>query len=117
MNHTTSDDPMETDDFQFQLVLQLPGTDQRDFDLLVQLEDSLTNTFDRLPHFVEGHDFGSGTGNIFIETNDPKEAFAIASRIVNPAEYPALRAGYRSFDEDEYILIWPENADEEFSLI
>jgi hypothetical protein len=72
---------------------------------------------EHMPHLVEGHDFGSGTGNIFIETNDAMGAFFIAKRIVNPSDYPMLKAAYRSFDEDEYRLIWPENSEESFDLV
>ncbi len=105
------------DDCKYQLVLQLPGTSQRDFDLLVLLEESLADALDGTPHEVDGHDFGSGTCNIFIDTDEPIDAFALVKEIINPAEYPMLKAAYRSFEEDDYTLIWPEDSKEEFNLI
>lgn len=104
-------------DLNYQLVLQLPGITQQDFELLVSLEESLTDSLDGTPHEVDGHDFGSGTMNIFIDTNDPVGAFALVKEIVSPKEYPMLKAAYRSFGEDNYKLIWPGNSNEGFNLI
>lgn len=105
------------EDHQYQLVLQLPGTSQDDFDLLISLEESLADALEDTPHDVDGHDFGSGTMNLFIDTNDPAAAFDLAKQTINPADYPMLKAAFRSFEEDDYQLIWPENSDEEFDLI
>jgi hypothetical protein len=105
------------DDFKYQLVLQLPGTTQQDFDVLVSLEESLADALDGTSHEVDGHDFGSGTGNIFIHTNDPIGAFDRTKKVANPIEYPMLKAAYRSFDEDDFTLIWPENSQEEFNIM
>jgi hypothetical protein len=105
------------DDYKYQLVLQLPGTTQQDYDALLGLEESLADALAGTPHEVDGHDFGSGTGNIFIHTDDPTGAFALVKEIVSLAAYPVLKAAYRSFDEDDYQLIWPENSDGEFNLI
>jgi len=105
------------DDFKFQLVVQLPGTSQEDFDALVGLEESLGDALDGTTHEVDGHDFGSGTGNIFIDTNDPIGAFDLTKKVVKLGEYPMLKAAYRSFEEEHYTLIWPENCNEEFDLM
>jgi hypothetical protein len=105
------------DDYKFQLVLQLPGTTQQDFDVLVSLEESIADSLDGTPHEVDGHDFGSGTGNIFIHTNDPVGAFDLTKKIVKLPEHPTLKAAYRSFEEDDYTLIWPENSNEEFNIM
>jgi hypothetical protein len=105
------------EEFKYQLVLQLPGTTQEDFEVLVGLEESLANALNGTPHEVDGHDFGSGTMNIFIDTNDPSNAFALAKSIIDPAEYPLLKAAGRAFDEDDYQLLWPEDAHAEFKLI
>ena len=105
------------DDHKFQLVLQLPGTTQQDFDTLVSLEESLTDALNGTSHEVDGHDFGSGTGNIFIDTNDPMGAFDLAKQAVNLTDYPALKAAYRSFEEDDYTVIWPENSNDKFDLL
>lgn len=105
------------DDFKYQLVLQLPGTATHDFEMLIALEDVVAGALEETPHHLDGHDFGSGTGNIFIDTNDPIAAFALAREAVSLAEYPTLRAGYRSFDEDDYRPLWPEDSTEPFDLI
>ena len=105
------------DDYKFQLVLQLPGTTQQDFDVLVSVEESLADAFNGTPHEVDGHDFGSGTGNIFIHTNDPMGAFDLSKKVMNLTEYTMLKAAYRSFEEDDYTLIWPENSQEVFNIM
>ena len=105
------------DDYKFQLVLQLPGATKQDFDVLVGLEEAVADALDGSPHELDGHDFGSGTGNIFIDTNDPIGAFDLATQTVNLIEYPTLKAAFRSFEEDDYTLIWPEDPQEEFNLI
>ncbi len=104
------------DDFRYQLVLQLPGDSIADFDALMALEDSLIKSFRDSPHQVDGHDFGSGTMNLFIDTNDPSGAFALAATTVSPERYPMLRAACRLFSEDEYRLIWPQDSKEGFEL-
>lgn len=105
------------EDPKYQLVLQLSGTSQQDFDVLLSLEESVVEILRNTPHEVDGHDFGSGTMNIFIDTNDPEAAFLLAKQAINPADYPLLKAAFRSFAEDDYRLIWPENSNEEFNLI
>jgi hypothetical protein len=105
------------ENFGCQLVLQLPGSSPEDFDLLLSLEESLANALDGTPHEVDGHDFGSGTMNIFIDTNDPAGAFALAKTVVDPAKYLMLKAAFRAFEDDDYQLIWPEASDEEFHLM
>jgi hypothetical protein len=55
--------------------------------------------------------------NIFVDTDDPSAAFALAREVIHPAQYPMLKAAYRSFDEGDYRLLWPEDSAEEFSLI
>jgi hypothetical protein len=105
------------DDFNYQLVLQLPGSTQKDFDVLVALEGAVAAALENEPHIVDGHDFGSGTGNIFIDTNDPVAAFALAKSAISLVDHPTLKAAYRSFDEDDYQLIWPEQSTEGFNLM
>jgi hypothetical protein len=101
----------------YQLVFQLPGTIQEDFDALLTLEDVLMNALQRSPHEVDGHDFGSGTGNVFIDTNDPAAAFSLVKEAIHLKDYPTLKVAYRSFDEDDYHLMWPENSRGQFDLI
>ena len=103
------------EDFTYQLVIQLPGSTQKDLEVLVNLETALMDAEDNT-YEVDGHDFGSGTMNVFIHTNDPIAAFAVVQKIAKVKSHTDLKAAYRSFDEDEYKVIWPENADDEFNL-
>jgi hypothetical protein len=98
-------------------VLQIPVTTQPDSDLLFELEEALADELDDSKHEVDGYDVGSGTGNVFVHTNDPIGAFALAREVINPTKYPLLKAGFRLFDEDEYTLIWPPDSNESFNLI
>src|SRR5437588_2291949 len=98
------------EDPKYQLVFQLPGASQDDFDTLMTLEEAVAEALQDTPHKLDGHDFGSGTGNIFIDTDDPTAGFALVKEAVSLGDYPTLRAAYRSFDEDDYQLIWPEKS-------
>ena len=60
------------------LVLQWPGDSEADFDALISMEEQVGATLGRYAS-VDGHDFGSGEMNIFIETDRPTEAFADAA--------------------------------------
>ena len=48
------------------LVLQWPGSSEADFEELVKMEDELERSLSESA-IVDGHDFGSGEMNIFIE--------------------------------------------------
>ena len=52
----------------YQLVLQFRGDSLGEFDAMVALEDELIERLGDSAD-VDGHDFGSGTGNIFIFTS------------------------------------------------
>jgi hypothetical protein len=57
---------------------------------------------------VDGHDFGSGELNIFIDTDQPAQAFATAQEILG--DQPAwadVRAAFREESEKTYVVIWP----------
>ncbi len=58
---------------------------------------------------VDGHDCGSGEMNLFIDTDEPSSAFARALSLIKGREcLNHMAAGYRSFDDDEYIAIFTE---------
>lgn len=104
------------DEFKYQLVLQLRGESEEDYRELAHIEDAVTNALMETPHQVDGHDFGSGTMNIFIDTNDPVAAFGIVKQSVH-IDHRDFRVAYRAFEDDEYSLIWPENTEQEFDLM
>jgi len=58
----------------YQLVLQFVVNSTADFDRLVSLETKLIESLGEVG-VVDGHDFGSGTFNIFVLTNEPTIAF------------------------------------------
>lgn len=63
------------------LVLQWPGSAEVDFETLVEMEDALESRMGETGT-VDGHDFGSGEMNIFIETERPVRALAAAKEIL-----------------------------------
>ena len=54
--------------------------------------------------------------NIFIHTDEPEAAFAIAKQAIFPVELPKLKAAFRSLDNDEYTCLWPVQGCGEFRL-
>jgi hypothetical protein len=95
----------------FQLLLQFNASTLQEFDKLVKLEDHL---YKNLPPnaLVDGHDFGLDEYNIFIHTDDPRSALANVQKI-SEAHHIVIpfRAGYRDFNEEVYIPIWPPSLD------
>ena len=56
---------------------------------------------------IDGHDFGSGEMNIFVHTDDPKSAFErVRALIGSDVAWQGVQAGYRDFEEEEYIPIF-----------
>jgi len=100
----------------YQLVLQFAAESLADYDRLVALEDSLIEELDDAAN-VDGHDFGSGTFNIFILTDDPTTVFGKAHAIVINQGVPnALRSAYREMGGEDYVILWP-SALTEFSVV
>jgi len=58
----------------YQLVLQFTANSMADFDRLLALETTLMESLGEIG-IVDGHDFGSGTFNIFVLTNEPTTVF------------------------------------------
>jgi hypothetical protein len=94
----------------YQLVLQWPSS-VVNFEALIALENLLESVLSA-DHQVDGNDFGSGDGNIFILTDDPKAAFAQVQSVLSghPA-WHGLRARYRDLeeeeDDDDPVNLWP----------
>lgn len=89
------------------LVLQWPGSTEADFEALVEMEDALEARFGA-SGTVDGHDFGSGEMNLFIETDRPSEAFAKAKAILGDrAEWALVRAASREASGETYDVLWP----------
>ena len=101
----------------YQLVLQWPIADARDFEQLVDLEDALEAGLSPLLGTVDGHDAGSGEMNIFILTDTPEKTFAECHSLIHSSGMAAgLSAAYRSVDGEEYKRLWPQGSLAAFSL-
>jgi len=93
---------------EYQVVLQFPGSSRDDFDLLIEIEDELEDWVCEIAD-VDGHDFGSGEMNIFLFTNEPKETFDQAKKVVEQKQLlSVLRAAYRHVESEEYMPLWPK---------
>ncbi len=91
----------------YQLVLQwsLP---EINFDKLIEIEDLL---IERLPADceVDGHDLGSGEGNIFLVTDNPTTCWEKVWHILEGNNcVSSMRAAYRLMTEDEFVILWPK---------
>ena len=101
----------------YQLVLQFRGDSLGEFDAMVALEDELIERLGDSAE-VDGHDFGSGTGNIFIFTSDPAATFDRARPVLeSKQQLQTVTAAYREVEGKHYTVIWPEGSRAEFSLL
>jgi hypothetical protein len=101
--------------WKFQLVLQFPGSSITDFDRLIEIENMVGNGLGK-GAFLDGHDFGSGAGNIFIYMNDPGPIFEKAMQLLDDRARAELRAAYREIKGEKYTILWPPTL-KEFELI
>jgi len=94
----------------YQLVLQ--WSDQSvTYDKLISIEEALIEKLSEA-HEVDGHDSGSGSVNIFILTNDPRNAFNQVRSILgeHTTLWRELRAAFRDVKGDDYTILWPEGS-------
>ena len=95
--------------------MQWPGGSEADFDALVSMEDQVEAALGPYA-VVDGHDFGSGEMNIFVETDRPTEAFADAANALREGQrWGDLRAAYREARGGAYEILWPRGL-REFSV-
>lgn len=100
----------------YQLVIQFPLTGSvEDFERLITLENELRVVL-RGEHEIDGHDLGAEEMNIFIHTDEPKQAFTLAKEVLSEKELKVVSVAYRDFDSEEYSVIWPENFHGEFRV-
>ena len=91
------------------LVLQWPSDSEADFDELISMEEQVDASLGRYAS-VDGHDFGAGEMNLFIETDRPAETFADAANALreNP-RWGDLRAAFREAQGGPYEILWPQS--------
>jgi len=100
----------------YQLVLQFRGDSLADYDQMIAIEDRLTEALGDSAD-VDGHDAGSGETNIFIFTNDPPETFRRVRPVLESMErLKAVAAAFRDVEDDQFTVIWPEGAAQEFNV-
>jgi hypothetical protein len=93
--------------YQKELVLQLPGHSIKDYDSLLELENSITGGLGTLGE-VDGHDMGVGEMNIFIHSDHPKLAFEKIKALLGTKDFlPDLKAAYRDIGKDNFTIIYP----------
>lgn len=89
------------------LILQWPGSSEAQFNELIEMEDELEEAL-AASASVDGHDFGSGEMNIFIETDQPSQTFEAAQEVLSHrASWADVRAAYREVAGDKYTVLWP----------
>lgn len=88
----------------YQLVIQILGSGNMDYDLLICLENKIRELVNGYA-IVDGHDCGSGESNVFLLTDDPLAAF---HRLQSTMEsIPGARVAYRVIGEDEFTILYP----------
>lgn len=101
----------------YQLVLQFRGNSLSDFDAMVALEDELTEELGDSTD-VDGHDFGSGTGNIFILTPEPTATFQrIRPLLERREQLQAVTVACREVEGEHCTVIWPESSGADFTMM
>jgi hypothetical protein len=99
----------------YQLVLQFP-TVAVDYDELIAIEQELLAAV-KAPAVVDGHDFGSGEGNIFILTDTPAATLeSVLPVLKNRSCDREATVAYRTLDGDVFTVIWPKGFKGEFSV-
>jgi hypothetical protein len=88
------------------MVLQYPGASLRDYDRLVRIEGELEKGIGSLGG-VDGHDFGSNEGIIFVFTDEPQGLFARIREILKPDDVEDMRCAFREVEGQEYTMLWP----------
>lgn len=100
----------------YQLVLQFRAESLSDFDELVSLEDRLISDLGSSAD-VDGHDFGSGTANIFILTSEPEMTFRkVHERLQEDGRLQPAIAAHRPVDGGNYTVIWPKDSKTAFTV-
>jgi hypothetical protein len=103
-------------EMKYQLVIQFHASDAENFGHLVELEEKIIGLIGN-QHIVDGHDFGSGEMNLFINTNDPKKAFEKIKKVLLSEASSQFKAAFREVEASSYTILWPERYEREFKVI
>jgi hypothetical protein len=88
------------------LVIQLPIASMGDFDRLVAAEDRMGEALKGVAE-VDGHDAGSGEGNIFIHTDTPESDVQTALQCLEEHVREEAKAACREIEGNTYTILWP----------
>jgi len=88
------------------LVLQVPIGSMGDFDRMVEAEERIDALLKGLGR-VDGHDAGSGEGNLLIFTDTPEAALQKALPCLDEKVRDLARAAYREADGEDFTILWP----------
>jgi hypothetical protein len=101
----------------YMLVMQFAGDSEQDFDALIDLEVQLTRALSEDAE-VDGHDIGSGQGNIFIFTDNPQSTFDVARPVLQKANrLNTATVAFREASGESYTTIWPSSSKEKFEVL
>jgi hypothetical protein len=98
---------MTNESHEYQVVFEFHGDDSENFNRVIALETKLEEELSCGD--IDGHDVGNGIVNIFINTSEPIKCFEEAIRIMANLEPIPVEAGYRNFEEEDYIRLLPED--------
>ena len=91
----------------YQLVLRLPASSIKDYDAMIELEETIMRSLGDLGT-VDGHDAGSGEMNIFILSDQPKLAFERVKQVLGTKDFmPELKVAYLEIGNDEFAILHP----------
>ena len=91
----------------YQLVFQLTGSSQLDFEEVIALERELRSAVGDLGE-VDGHDMGQGEMNIFVHTESPIRLFESVRSLSDIVRaLPRMKVAYRPLDGDDYEVLHP----------
>ncbi len=89
------------------LVLQFRFDRESQFDRLINIAQALDKVI-KFHSFVDGHDIGVNEFNIFIYSNEPREAFKVAKQVLDTYDEPVeYRAAFRLAAGSDYEILWP----------
>jgi hypothetical protein len=92
------------------LVLQFPSS-VKSLRQLAELEEELGRELGASAE-MDGHDFGSGEGNLFIGTDDPDGTFSRVRQVMDLGTLESLKAAVRETEGEEYRPVWPPGLEE-----
>ena len=88
------------------LVIQVPLGSMGDFDRMVEAEDRMGEAVNGVAE-VDGHDAGSGEGNIFIHTDTPEAHVGPALQCLEEHARDEAKAAYREKEGNTFTILWP----------